>query len=138
MHVLRLASVFEPQAAVLDGSAARFDPIGGMQNHTAALTRCLDDLGLQQTVLTSRLAARTGSVRLGRSAVVRRTGLRTTRLRQVWALGALPHAVLPSLRRDRRRVDLVHGHQGEDIATLALALVAVAVHRCPLVVTLHC
>jgi glycosyltransferase involved in cell wall biosynthesis len=105
-----------------------------MQNHTAALTRCLDALGLRQTVLTSRLAARTGAVRLGRHAVVRRTGLRTTRFRQLWALCALPHALRPS----REAVDLVHGHQGEDIATLALALLAAARHRCPLVVTLHC
>jgi hypothetical protein len=97
MHVLRLTSVFEPQAAALDRDAARFDPIGGMQNHTAALTRCLDTLGLRQTVLTSRLAAGTGAVRLGEHAVVRRTGLRTTRLRQLWALCALPHA----LRRSR-------------------------------------
>ncbi|CAA9351548.1 MAG: Glycosyl transferase, group 1 [uncultured Nocardioidaceae bacterium] len=138
MHVLRLTSVFEPQAAALDAGSARFDPIGGMQNHTAALTRCLDALGVRQTVLTSRLAAPTGSERLGEHAVVRRTGLRTTRLRQLWALGALPSAVLPAMRRGRHRVDLVHGHQGEDIATLALAILASAVHRCPLVVTLHC
>jgi glycosyltransferase involved in cell wall biosynthesis len=134
MHVLRLTSVFEPQAAALDRDAARFDPIGGMQNHTAALTRCLDALGMRQTVLTSRLAARTGTARLGRHAVVRRTGLRTTRLRQLWALCALPHALVPS----HGPVDLVHGHQGEDIATLALALLAAARHRSPLVVTLHC
>jgi len=136
MHVLRLTSVFEPQAAALDGDAARFDPIGGMQNHTAALTRCLDALGLRQTVLTSRLAARTGTARLGAHAVVRRTGLRIARLRQLWALCALPQALLPP--RGRGPVTLVHGHQGEDIATLALALLASARHRCPLVVTLHC
>ncbi len=136
MHVLRLTSVFEPQAAALDGDAARFDPIGGMQNHTAALTRGLDALGLRQTVLTSRLAARTGSARFGEHAAVRRTGLRTTRLRQLWALCALPHALVTP--RSRGRVDLVHGHQGEDIATLALAQLAAARHRCPLVVTLHC
>ena len=136
MHVLRLTSVFEPQAAVLDAGSARFDPIGGMQNHTAALTRCLDATGVRQTVLTSRLAAPTGVVRTGEHAVVRRTGLPTTRLRQLWALAAVPAAVLPALRRGR--VDLVHGHQGEDIATLALGLLASAVHRCPLVVTLHC
>jgi glycogen synthase len=136
MHVLRLTSVFEPLAAALDRDAARFDPIGGMQNHTAALTRCLDALGLRQTVLTSRLAASTGTTRLGEHAVVRRTGLRTTRLRQLWAFCALPSALVPP--RGRGPVDLVHGHQGEDIATLALALVAAARHRCPLVVTLHC
>jgi glycogen synthase len=136
MHVLRLTSVFEPEAAAFDGDAARFDPIGGMQNHTAALTRCLDDLGLRQTVLTSRLAARSGTTRLGTHAVVRRSGLRIPRLRQLWALCALPHALVPG--RGRRRVDLVHGHQGEDIATLALGLLAAARHRCSLVVTLHC
>jgi glycosyltransferase involved in cell wall biosynthesis len=38
----------------------------------------------------------------------------------------------------RRRVDLVHAHQGEDIAVLVLALFACTLHRCPLVVTLHC
>ena len=132
MHVLRLTSVFEPAPAVLDEGSARFDPIGGMQNHTAALTRCLDARGLEQTVLTSRLAAPTGSTQLGERAVVRRTGLRTARLRQLWALGAIPHVLAG------RRVDLVHGHQGEDIATLALGLLAATVHRCPLVVTLHC
>jgi 2-deoxystreptamine N-acetyl-D-glucosaminyltransferase/2-deoxystreptamine glucosyltransferase len=89
-------------------------------------------------VLTSRLAARTGPAPLGDHAVVRRTGLRTARLRQLWALCALPYALLPSRSAGRRRVDLVHGHQGEDIATLALATLATAVHRCPLVVTLHC
>ena len=136
MHVLRLTSVFEPAPAVLDAGSARFDPIGGMQNHTAALTRCLDARGLDQTVLTSRLAAPTGSAPLGKRAVVRRTGLRTTRLRQLWALCALPHALAPG--RGRGRVDLVHGHQGEDIATLALGVLAAAVHRCPLLVTLHC
>ncbi len=136
MHVLRLTSVFEPQGAALDGDAARFDPIGGMQNHTAALTRCLDALGLRQTVLTSRLAAPTGTAEVGTAALVRRTGLRTTRLRQLWALCALPHALATSTGRGR--FDVVHGHQGEDIATLALALLAAARHRCPLVVTLHC
>ena len=78
-HVLRLCSVFEPETGGrsgqrLDARAARFDPIGGMQNHTATLTRCLDAQGLRQTVVTSRLAARAGATRLGRSAVVHRTG----------------------------------------------------------------
>ena len=58
VHVLRLCSVFEPLS--VDGRSARFDPIGGMQNHTATLTRCLDARGLAQTVVTSRLAGRRG------------------------------------------------------------------------------
>jgi glycosyltransferase involved in cell wall biosynthesis len=33
---------------------------------------------------------------------------------------------------------VVHAHQGEDLATLPLARLAARVHRCPLVVTLHC
>ena len=37
MRVLRLCSVFEPVA--LSGRSARYDAIGGMQNHTAELSR---------------------------------------------------------------------------------------------------
>jgi glycosyltransferase involved in cell wall biosynthesis len=131
-HVLRLCSVFEP--VTVDERAARFDPIGGMQNHTAALTRCLDAQGLVQTVVTSRLAARRGATRLGRSAVVHRTGLPVPRLRQLWALDALRVV----LRQPARPVDVVHAHQGEDLATLPLARLAARRHRCPLVVTVHC
>jgi glycogen(starch) synthase len=132
LHVLRLCSVFEPEAGSIEERAVRFDPIGGMQNHTAALSRCLDEQGLTQTVLTARLAAGCGTSTLGRRGTVRRVGLRTSRLRQLWGLAALPHVVRA------KGVDLVHAHQGEDVATLLLALLARALHACPLVVTLHC
>jgi glycosyltransferase involved in cell wall biosynthesis len=131
-HVLRLCSVFEPLR--VDGRAARYDPIGGMQNHTATLTRSLDAQGHAQTVVTSRLAGRRGATRLGRSAVVHRTGVPLPRLRQLWALDALRVV----LRRPARPVDVVHAHQGEDLATLPLARLAARRHRCPLVVTVHC
>jgi hypothetical protein len=39
MRVLRLCSVFEAPEAALDGRGVRFDPVGGMQNHTAQLMR---------------------------------------------------------------------------------------------------
>ena len=138
-HVLRLCSVFEPETggtsrSALDGPAARFDPIGGMQNHTATLTRCLDAQGHRQTVVTSRLAAPAGASLLGRSAVVHRTGLPIARFRQLWALAALPVV----LRRSGGPVDVVHAHQGEDLAALPLARLAARRHGCPLVVTLHC
>ncbi|SNS18499.1 2-deoxystreptamine N-acetyl-D-glucosaminyltransferase / 2-deoxystreptamine glucosyltransferase [Geodermatophilus pulveris] len=132
VHVLRLCSVFEPVA--VDGRSARYDPIGGMQNHTAALTRCLDALGLAQTVVTSRLAGRRGTSRLGGAAAVHRTGLPVPALRQLWALDALRVV----LRPPAGPVDVVHAHQGEDLATLLLARLAVRRHRCPLVVTVHC
>ncbi|MCV2488164.1 glycosyltransferase [Geodermatophilus sp. YIM 151500] len=123
--------------AVLRGSlppgTARFDPIGGMQNHTACLTRALDGQGCAQTVLTSRLAGPRGTARLGRAALVHRTGVPVPVLRQLWALAALPRA----LRRGRP-VDVVHAHQGEDVATLVLGRLAAHRHRCPLVVTVHC
>jgi glycogen synthase len=146
VHVLRLCSVFEPATDAgqpagggsgreLDARAARFDPIGGMQNHTAALTRSLDAQAVRQTVVTSRLAAPRSATRLGRSAEVHRTGLRVPVLRQLWAVAALPRV----LRRGRTApVDLVHAHQGEDLATLLLARMAARRHRCPLVVTVHC
>jgi glycosyltransferase involved in cell wall biosynthesis len=145
-HVLRLCSVFEPPATrraarpgtlpgELDSGAARFDPIGGMQNHTATLTRCLDARGVRQTVVTARLAGRRGVTRAGESVELHRTGLPVPRLRQLWALSGLP-AVLRAGRR--APVDVVHAHQGEDLATLPLARLAARVHRCPLVVTVHC
>jgi glycogen(starch) synthase len=137
VHVLRLCSVFEPPAQAgdpgLDARTARFDPIGGMQNHTAALTRCLDAQGHSQTVLTSRLGGPRRSDLQGRAARVHRTGARTRRARQLWALAALPRAL-----SRRTAVDVVHGHQGEDLATLLLARLAARRHRCPLVVTVHC
>jgi glycogen synthase len=133
LHVLRLCSVFEPGPGPLDARTARFDPIGGMQNHTATLSRCLDSLGVRQTILTARLAGPAGATRLGARGSVRRVGLPVVRLRQLWGWCAVPFVL-----RARRPVDLVHAHQGEDIATLVLALLARAVHRCPLVVTLHC
>jgi glycogen(starch) synthase len=142
-HVLRLSSVFEPVTGAvhhgglpgeIDHRAARFDPIGGMQNHTGTLTRCLDAQGYRQTVLTSRLAGPSGTTRLGRAATVHRTGLPIPRLRQLWALAALPAA----LRRGDHPVDVVHAHQGEDLAVLPLARLAARRHRCPLLVTVHC
>jgi hypothetical protein len=36
------------------GKGVKFDPIGGMQNHTAELTRALDRRGVVQTVVTTR------------------------------------------------------------------------------------
>jgi glycosyltransferase involved in cell wall biosynthesis len=145
VHVLRLCSVFEPATGAgwpgggprreLDARTARFDPIGGMQNHAAALTRSLDAQAVRQTVVTSRLAAPRSTTRLGRAAEVHRTGLPVAWLRQVWALGALPRVLR---RRSAATVDVVHAHQGEDMATLLLARVAARRHRCPLVVTVHC
>jgi glycogen(starch) synthase len=147
LHILRLCSVFEPEtragtpapgapllAGALDGRAARFDPIGGMQNHTATLTRCLDSQGHRQTVVTSRLAAIAGRSQFGERATVQRTGLAVPRLRQLWALLALPTV----WRHGATPVDVVHVHQGEDLAVLPLARLAARRHRCPLVVTLHC
>ncbi|MGY1836929.1 glycosyltransferase [Blastococcus sp. SYSU DS0510] len=140
LRVLRLCSVFEPLPdpgrgpdAELDGRTARFDPIGGMQNHTAALTRCLDAQGVAQTVLTSRLAGPRGTSRLGDGARVVRVGLPVRFLRQCWAVAALPAAL-----RRRVGVDVVHVHQGEDLAVLPLARLAARRHGCPLVVTVHC
>jgi glycogen(starch) synthase len=133
LHVLRLCSVFEPAPGPLDDRAARFDPIGGMQNHTAALSRCLDAIGVRQTVVTARLAGPSGAAPLGGHGTVRRVGVAITRFRQLWGWCALPYVVTA-----RRPVDVVHAHQGEDLATLLLALVARALHRCSLVVTLHC
>src|SRR5947209_20338891 len=84
LRVLRLCSVFEPRE--LSPAWVAYDPIGGMQNHAAELTRCLDRLGVAQLVVTSRRPGPAASVRFGAHGQVIRTGLRVPVLRQGWAL----------------------------------------------------
>ena len=131
--VLRLCSVFEPPPEALTRpDAAAYDPIGGMQNHTAELTRGLDRLGVRQHVLTSRLGAGRSRTRLGRAATVVRTGVPLRAARQLWAVDAA---------RELLRLQglaLVHAHQGEDLAVLPLAELVARRAGVPLVVTLHC
>jgi glycogen synthase len=129
MRVLRLCSVFEPTA--LSERSARYDAIGGMQNHTAELSRCLDRMGARQLILTSRLDGPAGRAGFGRHGQLVRTGVDTRLARQAWALLAAPLAL------GRGPVDVVHGHCGEDIAVLPLARLAARRHRCPLVITVH-
>jgi 2-deoxystreptamine N-acetyl-D-glucosaminyltransferase/2-deoxystreptamine glucosyltransferase len=129
MRVLRLCSVFEPRS-LTPGSAA-YDPIGGMQNHVAELTRCLDRLGVAQLVVTSRLAGPADHARFGVRGQVVRTGLPVPVLRQGWAPLAMRHALAGG------RPDLVHVHCGEDLAVLPLARLAARRHHCPLVATIH-
>lgn len=66
LRVLRLCSVFEPRE--LSPAWVAYDPIGGMQNHAAELTRCLDRLGVAQLVVTSRLARPADRAQFGRMA----------------------------------------------------------------------
>ena len=129
MRVLRLCSVFEPRS-LTPGSVA-YDPIGGMQNHVAELTRCLDRLGVAQLVVTSRLAGPADRTRFGAHGQVVRTGLPVPVLRQGWAPLAVRHALAGG------RPDLVHVHCGEDLAVLPLARLAARWHHCPLVATVH-
>src|SRR5262249_42794179 len=86
LRVLRLCSVFEPTA--LNAASVRYDAIGGMQNHTAELSRCLDRMGVRQLVLTSRMDGPAGPAGFGRHARVVRTGLRVPVARQGWAVAA--------------------------------------------------
>ncbi|MGK5448192.1 glycosyltransferase family 4 protein [Streptomyces radiopugnans] len=131
LRVVRLASVFEPADPASHGVS--FDPVGGMQNHTAELVRCLDRMGVRQTLFTSRLGGPAGRSRCGEHAVVVRTGLKVPLLRQLWAPPALAAAL-----RIPGAVDVVHAHAGEDLAVLPAARAVANRHGCPLVVTLHC
>ena len=131
--VLRLCSVFEPPPeALARPDAAAYDPIGGMQNHTAELTRGLDRLGVRQHVLTSRLGALRSRTALGAAATVVRTGVPLRAARQLWAADAARGLVR------LRGLGLVHAHQGEDLAVLPLAELVARRAGVPLVVTLHC
>src|SRR5215213_329427 len=132
IRVLRLCSVFEPPASAIEGKGARFDPIGGMQNHTAELTRALDRRGVRQTVLTTRPPTAPHLQRLGDHARVIRLGLPVRRFRQLYAPQA--SVLAPILAA---RADVVHVHLGEDLAVLPVGAAAARLHRLPLVLTVH-
>jgi glycogen(starch) synthase len=133
LRVLRLCSVFEPPATALTGRGARFDPIGGMQEHTGSLTRVLQRRGVSQVVLTARPPTAPWVEHLGPRVTVVRVGLPVRRPRRLYAL---PAAVLaPWLGR---RADVVHVHLGEDLAILPLAALAARPRRLPVVLTVHC
>src|SRR5215217_1300904 len=130
--VLRICSVFEPPPSALVGRGVKFDPIGGMQNHTAELTRALDRRGVLQTVLTTRPPTAPHLQRLGEHARVIRVGLPVRRFRQLYAPQA---AVLAPILA--ARADVVHVHLGEDLAVLPVGAAAARVHHLPLVLTIH-
>jgi glycogen(starch) synthase len=129
LHVLRLCSVFEAPEASLDASG--FDPIGGMQVHTAQLSRGLDALGMRQTVVTAFRPRAPRIEPIGERSIVLRVGIPVRRFRQLYAAAAVPVIA-------ERRFDLVHAHVGEDLAIAPLARWASARGRVPLVVTMHC
>lgn len=132
LRVLRLCSVFEPPASAVSGRGVRFDPIGGMQNHTAELSRALDRRGMLQTVVTTRPPTAPFVERLGDHARVIRLGLPFGRFRQLY--GPQVALLAPLLAA---RADLVHVHLGEDLAVLPAGALAARAHGLPLVLTVH-
>jgi glycogen(starch) synthase len=133
LRVLRLCSVFEPPASAIGGRGARFDPVGGMQDHTGSLTRELDRRGVVQVILTARPPTAPWVERIGEHATVVRVALPVRRPRQLYSV---PAAVLAPLLA--RHADLVHVHLGEDLAILPLAALAATSGRVPVVLTIHC
>src|SRR5215218_2907042 len=123
IRVLRLCSVFEPPPTALVGRGVKFDPIGGMQNHTAELTRALDRRGVVQTVLTTRPPTAPYFQHLGDHARVIRVGLPVRRFRQLYGPQAVVAPILAT------RADVVHVHLGEDLAVLPLGTVAARLHH---------
>ena len=132
LHVLRLCSVFEPPAGALDGRGASFDPVGGMQTHTACLTRALDERGVVQDVVTTRPPGAPRAERVGGAATVHRLGLPVPWLRQLYGLPAL--AVVDRLATG---ADLLHAHLGEDLAVVPIAAAAARRRRIPWVLSIH-
>jgi glycogen(starch) synthase len=133
LHVLRLCSVFEPPETAIGGRGARFDPVGGMQEHTGSLTRGLERRGVVQVVLTARPPTAPWLQRIAPGATVVRVSLPVRRPRQLYSLPAA--ALAPLLGR---HADVVHVHLGEDLAILPLAALAARARRLPLVLTVHC
>src|SRR5215212_8138206 len=132
IRVLRLCSVFEPPPSALVGRGVKFDPLGGMQNHTAELTRALDRRGVVQTVLTTRPPTAPYFQRLGDHSRVIRVGFPIRRFRQLY--GSQAAILAPILAA---RADVVHVHLGEDLAVIPVGAAAARLHRLPLVLTVH-
>lgn len=132
-RVLRLCSVFGSPTGSLERHRSKFDPIGGMQNHTAELSRRLDRCGITQTVITTRPPGTRSHERIGSHGRVFRLGLPVPTMRQFYAVQALPLAL-----RVAAECDVVHGHLGEDLAVLPIALASAKTARAPLVITVHC
>jgi glycogen(starch) synthase len=131
-RVIRLCSVFEPPAESLTGRGVRFDPIGGMQNHAASLTRALDGLGVVQDVITTRPPGAPARHGLGRRATVHRLGLPVPVMRQLYSV---PAAAL--VDRLAARASVLHAHLGEDLAIVPIVMAAARRHRLPWVLTIH-
>ena len=117
---------------MLAGKGVKFDPIGGMQNHTAELSRALDRRGIVQTVLTTRPPTAPRLQRLGDHARVIRVGLPVRLFRQLYGPQAAIFALILAAR-----ADVVHMHLGEDLAVLPVGAAAARLHRLPLVLTVH-
>jgi glycogen synthase len=132
LRVIRLCSVFEVPASAVAGPAARFDPVGGMQNHTRCLTGELDRRGVRQDVVTTRRPGAPRRERLGRHATIHRLGLPVATARQLYA----PFAAV-ELARLCGDAHLLHAHLGEDLAVVPLALGAARRAQIPLVLTVH-
>jgi glycogen(starch) synthase len=128
-----MCSVFEPPASAIDERGAKFDAVGGMQEHTGSLTRALDAHGVVQVVLTTRPPTAPWVERITPRATIVRVGLPVPRPRQLYAL---PAAVLAPILG--RRADIVHVHLGEDLAIVPLAALAARAGGAPVVMTVHC
>lgn len=132
MRVLRLCSVFETSDVAAARAGGRYDPIGGMQNHTASLSRALDRLGIAQQVITTRPPGLPPEASLGNGSEVVRLGVPLPMLRQGYVAAARYR-----LRTVTEGFDLVHAHQGEDLGMLPMAAAVARRLEVPLVVTLH-
>jgi glycosyltransferase involved in cell wall biosynthesis len=132
VKVLRLCSVFEPPLSAVTGRGARFDPLGGVQSHTAGLSRALDRQGVAQTIITTRPPTAARHEPFGDHGEVVRLGLPVRVCRQFYSWPAT--AVAPRLARD---ADIVHVHLGEDLAVVPLGMMTARRHRLPLVITVH-
>lgn len=97
------------------------------------LTRELDRLGIQQTVVTAYLPGVPRRQDPSPCLSVHRLGIDVPWWRQMYGI---PAAVVAA--RVARRGDVVHVHLGEDLAVLPVAMAAAVAGRCPLMVTEHC
>jgi glycosyltransferase involved in cell wall biosynthesis len=121
---MRLCPAFEPPPSALRRRFAASNPVGGVQMHTAHLTRALDAHGVGHTVLTRRTPTAPMLEQVGRHGRVVRV-----------ATFATMADLAPALARP---ADVVHAHFTIDLGLVPIAVAMARERGVPLVATVHC
>lgn len=148
LHVLRLAPYYYLPGRTLSRRELQYEPIGGMQVQITQTVEELDKLGIWQSVVLSRRPGLPGRMAGGRRATLRLLRLPIAPMRTrtkgyvgllvSWGMSVTLWCLLRRLRGEARQFSLIHVHCSELPWTFVFAIIARALLRRPIVLTIHC